>query len=177
MKKVYQRSRLNHLFLIFLIFFDFLLFKIALSLIESDKILFAVLVFIAFVLSLRATVNSFLTIERKLTLSNEGIQIKQLINTKNYRWNEIKEFGRFKQKTSMLGKIVGKEDYWNYFIKIIQSGDKSIHIEDEKFSNINEIISTIFQRAKNANFVSIINSSQIPFKQNLETTSWNKKDS
>ena len=69
-----------------------------------------------------------------------------------------------------------RKSYWNYFIKTTNYGDKRIYIEDEKFSNINEIISTIFQRAKNANFMSITNTSKIPFKENLETTIWNKKD-
>jgi hypothetical protein len=177
MKKVYQRSRLNHFFLIFLIFFDFLLFKITLSLVESNHFFFAILVFLGFLISFRATVHSFLTIERKVILSKDGIKIIQLFFSKEFKWNEIREFGRYMNQTSLFGKLIGKESYWNYFIKATHYGDKRIHIEDDKFSQVHEIISTIFQRAKNANFVSIINTSKIPFKENLEKTGWNKKDS
>ena len=72
--------------------------------------------------------------------------------------------------------MIGKENYWTYFIKTINYGDKRIYIEDEKFSKVDEIISTIFQRAKNATFKSMINTAKIPFKEDLETTTWDKKE-
>lgn len=169
MKTVYKYSGTTYFALIFFVFILYLLFKIFLSSIESGSFVYMILTFLAFSLWLKYTLKTLRNSLKKVTLSSKGVHIDMPFKKLDIQWQDIKEFGRARK----LGLL---RYYWSFYVKTAKSEDKRIEIGEQELKGIDELVKKVFKQAKNAEFVSRVNVSPIPFMRKMEAIPWDGKE-
>ena len=165
MKKEYKRSKADLiLLLIFFIPLSYIFGKASTGYFLDGSFIYGFLFFLVFLSIVSSIVSAFVK-AYQINITNDGLTVKKIFNTKYLKWNEISEFGRYQ-------KLGYNFYHWTYYFKSLKSSDNKVKGFSENFPQAEEIISTIFNKAKSAKFISEERSSKIPLISNKEIVSW-----
>ena len=106
----------------------------------------------------------------KIIVSDESIIINKQFASIDIRWDEIVEFGKYRRGSAY------NPGYWCFYFKLNKLVDDKIEIGTLDFKERDELISTIFDKATNAKFITLDNTSWIPFVKRIETLQWNQNE-
>ena len=89
--------------------------------------------------------------------SDRGLIIRNGLTTRSINWDEITEFGTYRQISNSCG-------------------DRKIKVCGESIGDLNALLEEVFQKAANARFVRIENLALIPFTRKMKTIPWRRDD-
>ena len=104
----------------------------------------------------------------KIVVSDESITIDKPFETIVIKWNKILEFGNYKSGYYPM--------HLCFYFKLNKLVGNKIEIGTLDFKGKNELISTIFNKANNAKFVTLENTSWIPFVKRIEILQWKQSE-
>ena len=107
----------------------------------------------------------------KIVVSDGSFTINKQFESIDIRWDEILEFGKYRRRSAY------NPGYWCFYFKLNKMVDKKIEIGTLDFKERDELISTIFDKATNAKFITLENTSWFPFVKRLKTLQWNQNES
>ena len=93
----------------------------------------------------------------KIVVSDESITIDKPFKTIDIKWDEILEFGKSR---GLL--FLNSPGYYGFFLKFNKPSNKKIELGALSFKDKDDLITTIFEKAHNARFVYLENTSWIP---------------
>jgi hypothetical protein len=167
MQRVYQRSRKAYLLVpVLLVLYVMLGLVFIGDSFPSESAPYKLLFILAAFLALVSIVEICRAIERKIIITEDGIEIRKPFDGKYFRWEEIVEFSRFRKRSGPYYVA------WHYYLRSLKTGEKRHLIETESFSEIMAVVATIFQRANNARFVTLYHTSIIPFHRDIKSDKW-----
>ena len=92
----------------------------------------------------------------KIIVSDESIIIDKPFKKTDIKWNEILEFGKYKTGYYPM--------HLRFYFRINKLVNDRIEIGTLQIKGKDELISTIFNKANNAKFVTLENTSPIPIR-------------
>lgn len=104
----------------------------------------------------------------KVVTGDRSLTIQNTFTKHHIRWEEITEFGTYK-------RIAHYQYIRVYYVKAYRYGDRKIRVCGDSLQNLNELIETVFQKARNARFVWIENHAVIPFTRHMVTLPWKRE--
>ena len=175
MNKVYKHFSLRYYFTsLFLVFF-LVMFPIGLlrDAIDSGGVLYIGFTTVISLLFIYALFKIWQSRIIKIVVSDGSFTINKQFESIDIRWDEILEFGKYKYKWSSFNK---PPIDWCFYFKLNKLVDEKIEIGSLDFKERDELISTIFNKATNAKFITLENTSWIPFVKRLEVLQWNQNE-
>jgi len=172
MQKIYKHSDLRFYFASMFFVVVLVIFPIGLL---RDSIASGGLLYIGFsvLLSLLFIYALFIIwqdLTMKIVISDGSITINKQFGSMDVRWDEIVEFGKYRRRASY------GQGFWCFYLKVNKSTDKKIEIGTLDFTERDELISTVFSKAPKAKFITLENTSWIPFVKRLEVLQWNQNE-
>jgi len=171
MKKTFKYPRFYYLglFLIWgilgILFFG--LFGEALT--GSNTIWKAISIFIL-VFLIYSCLSYWRGLETSIELTDNGLALRIPFRKYDLLWEDITEFGRIRQFANPYRGYV-----WTYYVKGKGSKNKKLFLGSVVLSNINELCLLLFEKAKNAKFITLENKSIIPFAKRYTESEWKKE--
>ena len=101
--------------------------------------------------------------------SDRGLIIRNGLTTRSINWDEITQFGTYKQISIYQYVRV-------FYLKANSYGDRKIKVCGESIGDLNALLEEVFQKAANARFVRIENLALIPFTRKMKTIPWRRDD-
>lgn len=126
------------------------------------------LVVLVSVIGLILELATWLGAETKIILTDEGLTIGNPLKSNKFLWNEISEFGKYRQRFNRYNSD------WVYYIKSSNYSDKKFILGSRGLININKMCLIIFEKASKARFVVLQMDSVIPFVGNREAVTWER---
>lgn len=170
MNKTYKPFGLGYHFSFLFLVFLVVVFPIGLlrDAIDSGGILYIILTTIISLFSIYVLFAAWQNLNTKIVVSDEIITIDKPFKKIEVNWNEILEFGKYKSGYYPM--------HLRFYFKVNKSVDERIEIGVLDFEERDELISTIFNKAQNAKFVTLENTSWIPFVKHIEILQWNQNE-
>jgi hypothetical protein len=172
MHKIYKHSGVRFYFASLFLVFVLVMFPMGLlrDAIASGGILyigFSVLFSLLFIYALFVIWQN---LTMKIVVSDGGFSINKQFESIDIRWDEIVEFGKYRRGSAY------NPGYWWFYFKLNKSVDNKINIGILDFKEKDELISTVFNKAPNAKFITLENTSWIPFVKRLKALQWNQNE-
>jgi hypothetical protein len=101
-----------------------------------------------------------------VTTSGYGVTIRSLFKTKSIPWGDIAEFGTYR-------RLAGRVFVRLFYLKT-KKDDHKIRLCSDSLENVNDLIDSVFQYARDAHFVRIENIGVIPFLKKVQIRPWDR---
>ena len=172
MNKTYKHSAIRYYFGSLLLVVVLVIFPIGLlrDAIDSGGVLYIGFSLCFSLLFIYALFAIWQNMTMQIVVSDGSFTINKQFETMDIRWDEIVEFGKYRRGSAY------NPGYWCFYFKLNKSVDEKIEIGLLDFKERDELISTIFKKAKNAKFVTLENTSWIPFVKRLKALQWNQNE-
>ena len=165
MERIYQYHKYGYFsLLIAIVVLGGISGGILIKAIYSNSLFYLLLTLSIFIFVLYNIFKCIQNFKCKYILDDTGITIqKPFSNPITIRWDDIIEFGK--------RRITGRFPYWEFFIQTTDS--EHLKIGNEHLVNAEELVTYLFEKAINAKFSVIENTSWVPFVRKEITTEWN----
>ena len=132
---------------------------------DSDSVSYIVISVVICLAYLLLVVFICRIVMTKIVISEPGISISRPFARNTISWGEIVEFGKYRSTSAY-------HTTWVFYVRTRGSEQKKIRLGTAGLGNVQEMVRGVFHHAHNARFVTLVNSSMIPFTKNIQAIEW-----